>query len=462
MSARGSVFRRCSCRSGDGRELGRRCPRLASDRRHGTWTFSVELPVRANGKRRQVKRGGFPTRADAADALGRVLQEESRGVDTIAAGRLTVGEWLTAWLDGKADIRPTTLRVYRGHVDAYLVPQLGRYRLSELRPQHVSAAIRDVMAASAADPKRRTIGPATGQRIRATLRSALSDAVTAQLVSANVAERATLAKVSRPRAVIWTEARTAAFWAAARRLAAERAKPGTEPSVTYRDWRDTPHPPVAVWTAEQLGRFLDEAARDRLGPMLEVIALSGLRRGECCGMRWSDLDLDRGLLVVSGQRLPVGYQVIEGEPKTAAGEGRPVELDGHTIGVLLERRLTQDSDRAAWGSDWIDTGHVFTDERGRPWHPEYVTKRFAHLAYRAGLPPIRLHDLRHGQGSLMLAAGVDIALVSKRLGHSSVSITSDTYSHMLEGVGRLAAERAAALIPRRSRSTDPAASLPER
>ena len=128
-----------------------------------------------------------------------------------------------------------------------------------------------------------------------------------------------------------------------------------------------------------------------------------------------------------------------------------VDLDDGTVGALLGHRLRQDVERADWGDAYSDHGLVFARENGEPLHPETVTKRFAKLAEAAGLRPVRLHDLRHGQASLMLAAGVDLAVVSKRLGHSSIAITSDTYSHLLEGVGRDAAKRAAALVPRNRR-----------
>lgn len=108
----------------------------------------------------------------------------------------------------------------------------------------------------------------------------------------------------------------------------------------------------------------------------------------------------------------------------------------------------QDAERATWGAAPSDHGLVFAREHGTPIAPERVTKRFAQMVSAAGLRPIRLHDLRHGQASLMLAAGVPIAVLSKRLGHSTIALTSDTYSHLLQGVGRDAAERAAALVPR--------------
>ena len=130
-----------------------------------------------------------------------------------------------------------------------------------------------------------------------------------------------------------------------------------------------------------------------------------------------------------------------GRPKTASGEDRVVELDGGVAGVLLAHRLQQDAERATWGAAYFDHGLVFAREDGSPIPPERVTKRFGQMIKAAGLRPIRLHDLRHGQASLMLAACVPMAVVSKRLGHSTIALTSDTYSHMLEGVGRDAAER---------------------
>jgi integrase len=309
-----------------------------------------------------------------------------------------VGEYLAGWIEGKvADgLRPTTERSYRQHIRDHLVPQLGHVRLGDLRPGHIQAMLRTVSA-----------GPSTVRRIHATLRSALSDTVMGQLIAYNPAGKVPLPKTSRPK--------------------------------------------VTPWEPAELGRFLDYAAGDRLGVLYEVMAASGLRRGEACGLRWADVDLERGRLVVRQQVAVIGHELQFGPPKTASGDARVVDLDDGTVGALLGHRLAQDTERGEWGQAYADKGLVFARENGEPLHPEAVTKRFAKLAASAGLRPVRLHDLRHGQASLMLAAGVQMAVVSKRLGHSSVSITSDTYSHLLEGVGREAAERAAALVPRNRR-----------
>ena len=178
--------------------------------------------------------------------------------------------------------------------------------------------------------------------------------------------------------------------------------------------------------------------------------MTGLRRGEALALRWDDVDLERGVLTVR-------------RSKTRAGEGRRVDAGPELVGILLAHRLKQDAERAAWGRRQ-DNGLVFARENGTPYEPTRVTKRFRELAIAAGVRPIRLHDLRHGAASLMLAGGMPLALVSKRLGHSSITITSDTYLHLLEDASREAARVTEAMVPRASRDqsvTTPAGRRPE-
>lgn len=396
---KGSTYKRCPCpliRDADGKRVN--CPK-----RHGTWQLVADVEAGLGGKRRQVRRGGFRTQGEAEAALKRVLEEASTQTD---GGRMTLEAYLAGWLRDKVaagELRRTTERSYRQHIDDYLVPHLGHHRLNELRPQHVRRMLAALVEGNA--ERKRPLGPSSVRRIHATLRSALKPAAADGLIMQNVAAGVALPRASRPKV----------------------------------------HP----WEAEELGRFLDHAAGDRLGTLYEVVAMTGLRRGEACGVRWVDVDLERGRLTVRQQAIQLGHEVVFGPPKTASGEARRVDLDEQTIGTLLAHQLAQEAERATWGDAWVDSGLVFTREDGSGWHPEVVTKRFIALAAEAQLRPVRLHDLRHGQASLMLAAGVPLAVVSKRLGHSSITITSDTYSHMLEGVGRQAAEAAAALVPRR-------------
>jgi integrase len=413
---RGSVRKRCSCPA----ELDARGRRKACTIKHGSWGYTVDLgpglsPDGVHLERRQVTRFGFPTKKDAEKALAEVLDANARGL-AIAVNNVTVAAFLNDWLAGRiADgLRPTTAATYTAHFNNYFIPRIGHLRLRELRPQHVEAALRSIQTD-------RTMKPASLRRVHASLRSALGAAVRLRLIPNNPAVGVSLPSVTRPH--------------------------------------------VRPWEPEELGRFLDHADRDDLGAIFHLLAATGLRRGEAVGLRWSDVDLDKSRLHVRQQVVTLTAKFSRpcdqcggdhgrigfGRPKTASGEDRVVDLDPLTVGVLLAHRLRQDVLRAQLGDAYNDHDLVFPRPDGVPLHPDRVSDRFTELAAEIGLRRVRLHDLRHGQASLMLAAGVDIVVVSKRLGHSSVAITSDTYTHLLPGVGSEAAARAWSLVPR---STD--------
>jgi integrase len=405
---RGSVYHRCTCvPEFDAKGNRKRCTKRGC----GSWYFHFE--GMSAGRRVQYKRGGYATRRDAEAALAEVVDNNRRGVRPTPA-RLTVADYLTAWLTQKqvAGLRPTTARSYAGHIEAYLKPHLGHILLNELTALDVEEALRKVRA----DPKRR-MSVSTLRRVHATLRSALGSAEKKRLIPYNPAAKADLPTSRRPQ--------------------------------------------VTPWEPSELGTFLDAVSTDRLGPVFEVMANSGLRRGEVLGLRWGDVDADAGFITVRRQLLDIAGDGTcpwcdgtthpdssFGPPKTSSGENRIVHLDEGTLGTLLTHRLYQDRERAHWGTGYLDHGLVFAREDGVPIAPDHLTKRFGQLAKATGLRAIRLHDLRHGQASMMLAANVPLAVVSKRLGHSSIALTADTYSHLLKGVDRRAAEAAAALVPR--------------
>jgi integrase len=217
-------------------------------------------------------------------------------------------------------------------------------------------------------------------------------------------------------------------------------------------WRRTgERPAVAVWTPQQAGAFLDAAMSHRLYPLYHLIAYRGLRRGEAVGIRWSDMQLEAGNLRITQQVVQLGWETEIGQPKTDSGE-RPVSLDAATVQVLRRWRERQDTERAATHGAWQDTGLVFTHEDGSQLHPDYVSDTFQRIAEEAGLPPIRLHDLRHTAASLALQAGVPMKVVSEQLGHSSLGITADTYTSVLPAVAQAAAEAVAGIVPRRERN----------
>ncbi|WP_425565254.1 site-specific integrase [Nonomuraea bangladeshensis] len=141
----------------------------------------------------------------------------------------------------------------------------------------------------------------------------------------------------------------------------------------------------------------------------------------------------------------LGWDPIQGTPKTDSSD-REIAVDAESMALLKEHHTRQAKERLAAGEDWAESGFVFSDELGRPLHPQHVTDRFYQICYQAGLPPIRLHDLRHLAATAMLAAGVDIKLVQEALGHKTASFTRDTYTSVYPEAAAAAAEATAAFL----------------
>ena len=177
---------------------------------------------------------------------------------------------------------------------------------------------------------------------------------------------------------------------------------------------------------------------DRLFAAWLLLVTTGMRRGEVLALRWADVDLDARRLAIRRTTVIVGYEPEQSDPKTKAGR-RVVALDERTVSALRNHRDDQERERKAAGPLWHRTGLVFAREDGSAIHPQRFSKWFTRHARRAGLPPIRLHDVRHSYATAALSAGVPAKVVSSRLGHASVGITLDTYSHVLPSFDEQAA-----------------------
>jgi len=329
------------------------------------------------------------------------------------------GEWLDRWLEGRTGPRESTIRGYTSHVRLYLKPCLGHILLADLTAQHVQAMFTAITRQHEAEGQ--PVTAATLARVRATLRAALNGAIRAGLISVNAASRAELPAPRRPRPVVWTAARVA-------------------------EWQRTGiRPPVAVRTPAQTARFLNAIRSHRLYAAYHLVALRGLRRGEAAGLRWCDIDLDTATAIITCQLQQYDGRLVACPPKTVGSE-RAVALDRTTVAVLHAHRAAQDAKRAALGKDYHDSGYVFTCLNGDPVASDRLSRTFRRLSDEAGLPPVRLHDLRHGAASLALVAKVDLRVVHDMLGHSSIVLTADTYTSVLPEVARKAAEDVATLI----------------
>lgn len=454
------VYKRCKCRSdGNGRELGPDCPRLRRadgswNPKHGTWYFALELPRAAAGRRRpRMRRGGFATREDAVAAREKARAALRKGADPSV--RLTVERYLADWLAGRVDLKPTTRRNYTISITTYLVPLLGHIQLGDLGTEDIAGAFATIREWNASlddgkpvRPFQRHVGPAAMQRIRAVLRVALNDAERDGKIEYNPAARVRMEAGKSHKPAMWTPERIAKFWAGHTRVLAQTPEGrGDRAFLVWKSMALRPFP-VMVWTPQDLGAFLDYAVRHRLLPLFELASHTGMRRGELCGLPWSEVDLDAGVIHVTTARVQAGWEVVEGGPKSEAGY-RDVPLIPDDVTALRAWKRQQAKERLAWGKDWVNSGLVFTKEDGSPWHPDTVTDAFERLAFAAHLPPVRLHDVRHAHISQLLGAGVDVKVVQERVGHSGSKMTRD-YAAVAEEVSRAAAEKVAGLIPRKA------------
>lgn len=207
--------------------------------------------------------------------------------------------------------------------------------------------------------------------------------------------------------------------------------------------------PARVWSPEQVAQFLEYAEHDRLGLLYRIILLHGLRRGEALGLLRADLSKDRARVKVWQTVLHVAGRIVIDTPKTRAGE-RALSLDSGTAELLRGHLRQLKEERLAAGEAYQDHGLLFCREDGTPYSPDHVSKRFQRLAAEADLPPIRLHEARHTAATLALEAGIDRKIVSTRLGHSTVRITEDLYTHVRQAVEDQAAETVLRVLPDRA------------
>ena len=396
---RGSVFKRCSCpvrRDERGRKV-------TCSKQHGSWSYKVDVPGDA-GRRKQLVKGGFPTRREAEEAMAEALAKAARG-QLMLPSRLTVGGYLEQWL---AAVRPTLAAAawtnYRSCVELYVRPRLEDVPLAKLTGAMVTAFYGALVAGGGRNGK--PLSPTTVRIVHRVLNKALNDAVRDDLLLANPVVKAVPPRRQRYEAT--------------------------------------------VWTAPQAALFLTKVRTDRLYAAWLIALSCGLRRGELAGLRWCDLDLERGTLSVTTQRTTDSdYNIVTKAPK---GTGRRViDLGVGTVEALRAHRAAQlDEVRDFHGllivGDLEVPEYVFVAEDLRPIHPQRLTDLFQQASKDAGVPVIRLHDARHSCATLALDAGIHPKVVQQLLGHSSWSTTMDLYSHRVDRLQREATQKIESLL----------------
>ena len=354
-------------------------------RKDGLWVASLVQP---NGRRTSRY---LHSEDEARRTLKALQAEAARGVPEPARER--VGHYLDRWLNDvvSARVDPNTLRSYAHEVHR-LTPLIGALRLSALTPRDVQGVL-DAMTAAGLKPR-------TVRNTRSVLRIALNDARREGLLLINAAELARGPHVQRER--------------------------------------------MEALEPEQARAILAAFAGHQFEQLVAVTMATGLRQGEALGLRWADVDLDRGSLNVQNQlqRLQGAYTLKR--PKTADSQA-PVPLAGLAVEALRAQRVAQNAARLR-ATEWADNDLVFSTANGKPLNGSSVTHRFQRRLADAGLPAMRFHELRHGTATLLLTAGVPLRVVSEILRHSQIAITADLYAHVGRSVSRDAVDQLAALM----------------
>ena len=372
---------------------------------NGSWYLVVDIGHGAD--RRQTRRRGFASKREAQAQLTKILGTLDQGT-YVAPKRATVAEFLQqTWLPAiEHTIKPGTFESYRRNVRVHLAGRwLGRRVLQDVGPAELNALYRDLLAG---DEQHRALSPRSVAYIAAILHRALRDAVRWQAITRNPAD------------------------------ASDPPRPGAKTEIQ-------------TWTATQLRTFLESIQHDRLAGCWWLLATTGMRRGEALGLRWADIDLDRKTIRITRTLITTEVQRVGspgfawGTPKTAKGR-RTIALDDDAIAAVKAHRKRQREERLAAGAAYQDQDLVICEPDGAPLHPKTISYQFRKAARAAGLPRIRLHDLRHTHATLALLAGVHPRVVQERLGHANVSITLDTYSHVDLDLQAAAAARVAALL----------------
>jgi integrase len=363
-------------------------------KRGTAWSTVVEsAPDPATGQRRQKRFTATTKRELDAKVAAHIHAAETGSLTN--AGKLTVALFFNRWLHSiEASIRPSTHRRYSDMVRLHVLPSLGATPLPKLSPLDLQRLYSSLKATG--------LSPTTIASLHYVIHRALKQAVRWDLVARNVCDA-----MDPPR-------------------------------------RTTPE--SLTWDTKQTATFLASATEDDVEALWRLALLTGMRRGEILGLRWQDVDLDRGDLAVRRTcSLGKGGAWEFGLPKSAKSR-RSIALPDSVVVALRKHRVHQLEHRLVLGDAYVNQDLVFTNGFGSPLHPNTLTNRFKKLTAKAGLPTIRFHDLRHTSATLMLANGEHPKVVQERLGHADIGMTLNLSSHVTPGMQRAAADRLDTLI----------------
>jgi len=362
-----------------------------------SWTVYIYRGRGAEGKERYDTHTVRGSKQDAEDERVRQLNKLAEG-SYVDPSRLTVGKFLPQWLRdyAKPNVAPKTYERYEEIARLHLIPNLGEHRLQKLGPMHIQTYYSNALRTGRKDGREGGLSPQTVRHHHRVLHLALKQAVRWQLLSRNPAD-----SVEPPR---------------------------------------VPHREMSVLDERELSSLLKRAADSRIYIPVLLAATTGMRRGEVLGLHWSDVDLDRGVVVVQRSLSTTRGGSMEKETKSHRGR-RSVTLLSVAVDALRSHKAAQARARLQLGPLYDDRDLVCARPNGTHLDPGKLSSAFGALIRESGLPTIRFHDLRHTHATHLMKLNVHPKVVSERLGHSTIGITLDTYSHVIPGMQGEAAQK---------------------
>ncbi len=377
------------------------------ERRPGVWELIVQLPRDESAiTAKQISRTVHSTKREAQRALAALVTDVSAG--KVSSSTTLLSQLLTRWLDHICgQLSPTTVREYRRLVATMLEPDLGKLTLRRVTTQRLDAYYASLV-------RDRGLSAASIRHVHAVLRGSLGQAVRWGWIRTNPAAAASPPRIRR---------------------------------------HEISPPPIH--DTRELLKAADEYSPE-FGALLRVLAATGARRGEVCGLRWSDIDPDAGTVSIHRSVATVAGGIVIKDTKTHAA--RRIAIDSETLAALARQRVRMEERARICRLAFDEDGFVFTSDvdGSHPLHPDTITGGFRRLCDKVGLMGVRLHDLRHLHATQLLAAGVPVRTVSGRLGHANAATTLNVYAHFLEASDREAADVIAGLLesPLEPASTD--------
>jgi integrase len=379
-------------------------------RRRGvrSWAVVIDLGRDGSGRRKQKWHSVSGTRSDAEDALVRILRSLQTG-EYVEPSKLTVKSYLEKWLADYAKPKTSgkTYERYAEIVDAHLVPTLGHHRLAKLQPLHIQTLYTNALKSGRRDGKG-GLSPRTVLHIHRVLHQALGQAVRWQLLVRNPTTAVEPPRPQNREMKVLSEANTARLLS------------------------------------------LSEGTDIRIPVLLAVTA--GMRRGEILALKWSDLDLQAGMVAVTKSLEQTNEGLALKSPKTAKGR-RTIPLPKLALDGLKQHKVAQAEHRLRLGEVYNDLGLICPTADGSLREPDSFSQSFQIFLRKSGLPQVRFHDLRHTHATQLLRQGVHPKVVAERLGHSSITLTLDTYSHVVPGLQEAAARQLDRVLRKAIRET---------